>query len=570
MVRRAEGPSGVEVIEVAASSPIQALAKTGHGSTSHTLLPEVLFGEGGRVFLDCPGLVDTRASSVNVGNVVNVSACLGAASQLAIIFVVEHSTIVASRSTGATKLFLALLEILGGAKALRAHAGAILLAVSQSPDGADPVAARALLNGATSSLGLEAAEVFEGIISRAVLFSPLDDGPDAWTSRDAFVALLDKLERIEEPGDMQVFKPALSAEDEKEMRRVAEALRDKAQAGLEASDYGAVTAALASLGRLRRVNHSTVDLICRKALARFNDHVDHLLAAEAQFLILEDRFDDADAVIRRAFTLVGALEAETSSAARASLDLDRLRTKFTDLEVLASHRRLEAARMEQLHESAKSKDEKVASLMGELESVKAKQAAQDKELAELREELVGGAERAIEEARAIDAAFTERIRVLDERAAMPGIGGADKLEMDAQIGALRREMEEQKMLAAREAKVKQEKLQATINKREAAIRARQQEEKDMLARIADAKQAAADRAARQTAEEARARTVKEQADKAADARKAAAAAAQAADRKREAQKKKASDLAQQRGNEEARCSTTSIKPSQTWRQRRAQ
>ena len=521
-VSRVQRATGDFVFMVDDSSEKKALAVTGHGAVSRTMLPDVLLSDKGVVFIDCPGLNDTRASAVNVANGINVAACVEATSSARFVAVVEFSTVKAARGSGFKELIKALVDSFGGARGLAAHASSVLLVVSQAPLDLDLASARALLGEVAISLSDDEREVSLELSTRAVLFHPLDEGPPSWCTCDVLWETIDALKPLDCPGS--VFRAALNYKDEKLLREITRSRSEAMERFLRDRRLDEFAEALADLERLNLVGVRTITVTVDAALDKSQARLDKYFS-EISSLTLDEKFDQAADLL----SVVRKIEAAVKGAGAGKFSASVVRSlgmQATSYEKLLAHRREEAQRVLQYQREHKEQGAQAELLLRQLSAIEAINRGLQKELNDVQQQLVRSQEAAVHESERIQATFLEKIQALERHEAR----GEKKEETGAQVASLRAEMNDALDKAKAEATAREAELKRTLMEREEAAKAKSSEETEI--RIAfeevenDRRRRSLDAAKARVVQEA-ARSAEAEAAKKADRAKAAAEAARA-------------------------------------------
>jgi hypothetical protein len=343
--------------------------------------------------------------------------------------------------------------------------------VSQAPLEVPVEALRALLGEATAVMGEEERGVALELFGRAQAYHPLDQGHASWLKRGALVGHLDALAPLDRPGD--VYRAALSDQDEKLLRDVANAQVAAVASALRERRPAQCAAALASLERLSVVGLRVVDVLVAGGVALVRAHSERVFR-EGQQCLLHAHFADARAVAEAVRALEAALRrggAEAGSVLAADLARS-LSLRVADLERLVAHREAESERFAQTERDQKAQGELAFELKAMLAKVEQLYRGLASELASVQNELLQAREAAKTMARQLEAAFLEKIRAVEQRAAR----GDQAEKATAEAAALRAEMTSALAALHEEAAAREAEIQRAIAEQEALAEAKAAEE----------------------------------------------------------------------------------------------
>ena len=81
--------------------------------------------------MDCAGFSDSRGAEVNIANSVIIKTCVGEASGVVTVILVNYHTLKSGRGRGLSELLELMLGLFGNLERVLAHAKSVLIGVSQ-------------------------------------------------------------------------------------------------------------------------------------------------------------------------------------------------------------------------------------------------------------------------------------------------------------------------------------------------------------------------------------------------------------------------------------------------------
>jgi len=133
---------GKKVIEINGRFEVEdgeenSVAKIGHGSTSETLFPDLIEGDGNQIFCDCPGFFDTRGIEPNLGNAVSLYEAFKGAGKIRMIVLTNYYTLTSPSVADLDAIFNSCSQLFGSDEDLLMNANKLILGISHVPKSVD-------------------------------------------------------------------------------------------------------------------------------------------------------------------------------------------------------------------------------------------------------------------------------------------------------------------------------------------------------------------------------------------------------------------------------------------------
>ena len=254
---------------VSSESPVSELMRIGHSNKSETFAPQVepataTFGAG-FAFADCPGFLDNRGFEINVANAVNVKQAIAAATSVRVVVIINYYSLLADRGKGVKDLLTILSGLFGTAENVIAHAGSVLLAISQAPV-THPEIGKALTLDVhrqrlldPSGLDEEAQALLGTLGANVIIYHLMQRGDPSWHGRSGIIERIKRLIPITAPGPL--FRSAIDEADKESLRVLVHGLGGQVRQAMIDGQYDAAADLVADLLELRLVENDFVATI---------------------------------------------------------------------------------------------------------------------------------------------------------------------------------------------------------------------------------------------------------------------------------------------------------------------
>ena len=242
-----------DVIVVRPDSERPEATSIGHGTVSHTFMPQVVQDPNydTRVYLDCPGFSDNRGAEINIANAINTRRVLQQAQSVKAVFLTSYQELLAGRGSSIRAMEKMCSQLFGGIDNLRNHQNAVLLGINRAPRQTRLHSIRAYC----TQMGSPAMQI---LANRTFLYDPLERGRADFWSRERFLAELGQMPCIPQEVASNLFQTVLTDSDKTALRRIVRHQVSELRRALEQSDYPAASRCWNLLKQLRIIENDEI------------------------------------------------------------------------------------------------------------------------------------------------------------------------------------------------------------------------------------------------------------------------------------------------------------------------
>jgi hypothetical protein len=243
-----------DAIIVHPDSERPGVASIGHGTGSHTLMPQIIQdpNRATRVYLDCPGFSDNRGAEINIANAVNIRHALQQAGGVKAVFLTSYPGFIGDRGECIRNLEHMCEQLFGGIDNLRRHQDSVLLGINR-------VSPKINLNRIRKRLTGEGSPTMQILAQRTFLYDPLERGGADFWSRDQFLAEIEQMPVIPQRLTRNLFRTVLMGDDQVMLQRIVRHQIDAMSCALDQCDYTAADRCWRLLNQLRIIEHNEID-----------------------------------------------------------------------------------------------------------------------------------------------------------------------------------------------------------------------------------------------------------------------------------------------------------------------
>ena len=242
-----------DVIVVRPDSERPEATSIGHGTVSHTFMPQVVQDPNydTRVYLDCPGFSDNRGAEINIANAINTRRVLQQAQSVKAVFLTSYQELLAGRGSSIRAMEKMCSQLFGGIDNLRNHQNAVLLGINRAPRQTRLHSIRAYC----TQMGSPAMQI---LANRTFLYDPLERGRADFWSRERFLAELGQMPCIPQEVASNLFQTVLTDSDKTALQRIVRHQVSELRRALEQSDYPAASRCWNLLKQLRIIENDEI------------------------------------------------------------------------------------------------------------------------------------------------------------------------------------------------------------------------------------------------------------------------------------------------------------------------
>ena len=259
-----EGSKRVVIVNAEGTRP--EVMPIGHGSQSHTLMPQIVpdADDSNQAYCDCPGFSDNRGAEINIANAINTRRVLQQATGVKAVFLVSYYGLHDDRGAGVMAMEHMCYQMFGGVNNLRRHQDSVLLGITKAPlyEGDKPLTRSMVQELLTCS----EEPITQILASRVFLFDPLDrgrDNPEFWP-RARCRAAIAQLSSIPQRKATTLFQTVLTDSDQIKLKHIMRAQVSALASSLGCDDYPSAERCWQSLEQLDIIDSAEVAQMLRE------------------------------------------------------------------------------------------------------------------------------------------------------------------------------------------------------------------------------------------------------------------------------------------------------------------